>query len=79
MGNSVDQDEVAHYEPPHQDLHCLQIQLFSSVRDLSNMYNYYHIATEAYSTTWVLIVDQCTNILDYSVLDRLRFHPLLFD
>ena len=24
-------DEVAHYEPPHQDLHCLQIQLFSSL------------------------------------------------
>ena len=28
---SVDLDEVAHYEPPHQDLHCLQIQLFSSL------------------------------------------------
>ena len=25
---SVDLDEVAHYEPPHQDLHCLQIQLY---------------------------------------------------
>ena len=21
--NSIDPDEVAHYEPPHQDLHCL--------------------------------------------------------
>ena len=30
-GNSVDLDEVAHYEPPHQDLHCLQIQLFLSL------------------------------------------------
>ena len=29
--NSVDLDEVAHYEPPHQDLSCLQIQLFSSL------------------------------------------------
>ena len=29
--NSVDLDEVAHYEPPHQDLHCLQIQLFLSL------------------------------------------------
>ena len=29
MENSVDLDEVAHYEPPHQDLHCFQIQLFS--------------------------------------------------
>ena len=28
---SVDMDEVAHHEPPHQDLHCLQIQLFSSL------------------------------------------------
>ena len=27
-GNSVDLDEVAHYEPPHQDLRCLQTQLF---------------------------------------------------
>ena len=31
MTNSVDPDEVAHDEPPHQDLHCLQIQLFSSL------------------------------------------------
>ena len=28
-GQTVDLDEVAHYEPPHQDLRCLQIQLFS--------------------------------------------------
>ena len=27
----MDLDEVAHFEPPHQDLHCLQIQLFSSL------------------------------------------------
>ena len=27
----VDLDEVAHDEPPHQDLLCLQIQLFSSL------------------------------------------------
>ena len=30
-GNSVDLDEVAQYEPPHQDLRCLQIQLFLSL------------------------------------------------
>ena len=30
MANSVDLDEVAHYEPPHQDLCCLQIKLLSS-------------------------------------------------
>ena len=29
--NSVDLDEVAQFEPPHQDLCCLQIQLFSSL------------------------------------------------
>ena len=29
--NSVDPDEVAHYEPPHPDLCWLQIQLFSSL------------------------------------------------
>ena len=30
-GNSVDLDEVAHNEPPHHYLRCLQIQLFSSL------------------------------------------------
>ena len=29
--NSVDLDEMAHFEPPHQDLCCLQMQLFSSL------------------------------------------------
>ena len=29
--NSVDLDEVAYFEPPHQDLRCLQIQLFLSL------------------------------------------------
>ena len=27
----MDLDEVAHYEPSHQDLRCLQLQLFSSL------------------------------------------------
>ena len=31
MATSVDLDEVAHYEPPHQHLHCLQNQIFSSL------------------------------------------------
>ena len=31
MANRVDLGEMAHYEPPHQDLRCLQIQLFSSL------------------------------------------------
>ena len=29
--NSVELNEVSHYEPPHKDLHCLQIYLFSSL------------------------------------------------
>ena len=29
--NSADPDEVAHDEPPHQDLRCLHIQLFTSL------------------------------------------------
>ena len=29
--NSVDLNEVAHYEPPRQDLRCLQIHPFSSL------------------------------------------------
>ena len=32
--NSIDLDEVAHYEPPHKDLCCLQFHLFSSLREL---------------------------------------------
>ena len=27
LTNSIDPDEVAHYEPPHQDLHCLSSSL----------------------------------------------------
>ena len=27
FANSVDLDEVAHYEPPHLDLHCLPSSL----------------------------------------------------
>ena len=30
-GQTVDLDEAAQDELPHQDLHCLQIQLFSSL------------------------------------------------
>ena len=29
--NSVDLDEVARYEPPHQYLRCLQVHLLSSL------------------------------------------------
>ena len=27
FANSIDPDEVAHYEPPHLDLHCLPLIL----------------------------------------------------
>ena len=30
MANSVDSDEMAHYEPSHQDLHYLQRYMFWS-------------------------------------------------
>ena len=30
VGQSVDPDEMVHNEQPHQDLHCLQMQLFVS-------------------------------------------------
>ena len=30
MGNSVDPDGTAHYEPSHQNLHCLHRYLFWS-------------------------------------------------
>ena len=38
-GNSVDLDEVAHFEPPHQDLSCLQIRLLLSLilKELSSI------------------------------------------
>ena len=29
FANSIDPDEVAHNEPPHLDLHCLNCQLYS--------------------------------------------------
>ena len=32
--NSVDLDEVAHHEPLHQDLHCLQIYLAYRAQEL---------------------------------------------
>ena len=52
MANSVDLDEMAHFEPPHQHLHCLQIQLFSSLvpKELSHLIvkkNLYEIRVES--------------------------------
>ena len=32
FANSIDLDEVAHYEPPHLDLHCLHSSLASRER-----------------------------------------------
>ena len=42
-GKQCRSDEVAHYEPPHQDLRCLQIQLFSSLvlKELNLFYSKY--------------------------------------
>ena len=36
MANILDPDEVAHNEPPHLDLHCLQIYLVCFLAHLSH-------------------------------------------
>ena len=36
FASSVDLDVVAHYEPPHQDLHCLQILIKSKQYNIEN-------------------------------------------
>ena len=45
MANSVDLDEVAHYEPPHQDPPYLQIQLLLSLvlKDLNTEMHIPHL------------------------------------
>ena len=47
---SVDLDEVVHDEPPHQDLRCLHIQLFSSL-----VFNELNIRTNrwTYQVEWM--------------------------
>ena len=40
MANSVDPDEAAHYEPPHLDLYCLQVQLFSVLVCKSTIFSF---------------------------------------
>ena len=39
MSNSVDPDEMAHYEPSHLDLRCLQKPILSpmAVKELTNI------------------------------------------
>ena len=32
FSNSIDPDEVAHHEPPHQDLHCFSSSLQTLIR-----------------------------------------------
>ena len=43
MTNSVDVDQVA--EPPHQNLHCLQIKIFSSLVFKVSYFILFHIYT----------------------------------
>ena len=47
-------DEVARYEPPHQDLHCLQIQLFSSlvVKELNMSLQSSDLQRSTFKVTW---------------------------
>ena len=37
FANGVDLDEVAHNEPPHRDIHCLQSSLLNSEYDMAWM------------------------------------------
>ena len=65
-GNSVDLDELANYEPPHQVLHCLKIRLFSSLvlKELSNTI-YFGVCslTKLYSVTNLFLKVQFYYIL----------------
>ena len=36
MANSVDPNEMAHYEPSHQDLHCSQKKYFGLQAEMVN-------------------------------------------
>ena len=51
--NSVDLDEVAQFEPPHQHLRCLQVQLFSSVKDTLYLYKTCSDKLNVYFKTFV--------------------------
>ena len=57
-GNSVDLDEVAHDESSHQDLHCLQIQLFSSValKELTWQSPNCSLRYVCISSTWMFVL-----------------------
>ena len=50
----MDLDEVAHHEPPHQDLCCLQILLFASlvVKELKEIMILFHALNYLTSTLW---------------------------
>ena len=63
MANSVYLDEVAHFEPPHQDPHCLQIQLFSSlvVKELMHQQSANHIMNIDFSANHIMNIDFSAN------------------
>ena len=60
MANSVDPDEMAHYEPSHLDLHCLQRYLCWSagMKEVSPLY---------YNITVVLLCI-CTHLASFVVV-----------
>ena len=72
-GNSVVLDEVAHHEPPHQDLRCLQIQLFSSLvpKEL--------IVYKSVSKFYVCLVRCKTELDPWHVLERGRGGGLMIE
>ena len=53
MTNTVDSDEAAHHEPPHQNLRCLYIQQFSSL-ELKVLKSRYNLVVKDKASVWVL-------------------------
>ena len=54
MANSADLDEVAHYEPPHQDLCCLRIIVKVPIQILREGRNVNHLGDQLFSVSTVL-------------------------
>ena len=75
MTNSVDLDEVAHDKPPHQDLRCLQVQLFSSL--VVNP-----IALRKAKTVYMFGLSECITVKQLSkkasTISPIKSRPTLF-
>ena len=63
--NCVDLVEVAHNEPPHLDLHCLQILLFSSLVLKELISGVFFLALARHCILWYLIGLHCMQVHVY--------------